>query len=98
MSTDLEKRMEVVEVEEKTGNFVGEPLERSSKSFQPIDEIRRDEAVQIIEDYIAAGGQQEWTEWEEKRLKRKIDWKLIPVVAVTMFFQLYDKNIMAQAV
>lgn len=98
MSADLEKKVEVVQVEEQFVTAVGEPLERTIKAYSSVDSHHHDDATQIIETYIAQGGAQEWAEFEEKRLRRKIDWRLVPVLCFTLFLQFYDKNIIAQAV
>lgn len=98
MAENMEKRVEIVEIEAKFRVSVGEPLERTIKPVRTIDTFRHDEATQVIEEYTAGGGAQEWSELEERRLRRKIDLKLIPVVCFTLFMQYYDKSIMAQAV
>lgn len=98
MDTAEEKKVEIVRIEEHCVTSVGEPLERTIKSYPSADSYRRDEASRIIEEYAAQGGAQEWAEFEEKRLRRKIDWRLVPVLCFTLFLQFYDKNIIAQAV
>lgn len=98
MAKDIEQGIQVVEVDVESRDSDGERAEKSPKPAESIDTYRQDEAVRVIQEYIAGGGQQDWSELEEKRLKRKVDWKLIPVLAITFFFQYYDKTIMSQAV
>lgn len=87
-----------MQVEEHFVTAVGEPLERTIKAYSSVDSYHRDEATQIIEEYTAQGGAQEWADFEERRLRRRIDWRLVPVLCFTLFLQFYDKNIIAQAV
>ncbi|KAH6999424.1 MFS transporter [Ilyonectria destructans] len=53
-----------------------------------------DEAVRVITQY---SGDQEWGEIEEKRLVRKIDRKLMPLMFLTYGLQYYDKAMLSQA-
>lgn len=54
-----------------------------------------DEAAKVFAQY---DGPLEWTEQEEKTLRRKIDWKLIPIMCFTSALQYYDKAMLGQAV
>lgn len=63
-----------------------------------VDSAHYDEALKILEDHIKNGGEESWTEQEEKRLRRKVDWRLIPVVCLSYGLQAYDKAMLSQAV
>lgn len=43
-------------------------------------------------------GDESWTEQEEIQVRRKIDWRLMPVLCVTYGLQYYDKAMLSQAV
>lgn len=77
---------------------VGEPLERSIRPVESIDTFHYDEATRIVADYTAGGGAQQWSESEETYLRRKVDWRVIPILSFSFFMQFYDKSILAQAV
>ncbi|KAM3419579.1 hypothetical protein BST61_g2918 [Cercospora zeina] len=53
-----------------------------------------DEAAKVFAQY---DGPLEWTEQEENTLRRKIDWKLIPIMCFTSALQYYDKAMLGQA-
>lgn len=59
------------------------------------DTIHQDEAVKVLGTY---GGGQTWTKEEESKLRRKIDWRLMPVLCLTYGMQYYDKAMLGQAV
>ena len=65
------------------------------KEKEIIDTIHTDEAMKVLASYT---GDHEWTELEEKKLRRKIDWKLLPILCITYGLQYYDKAMLAQAV
>lgn len=44
-----------------------------------------DIAAQILADYADTMGSEGWTEEEEKKLMRKVDWWLIPIVSVPLY-------------
>lgn len=67
-------------------------------SVSSIDVAQFDEALKIVEDHIRSGGQESWTEQEEKALRRKVDWRLIPVICLSYGLQAYDKAMLSQAV
>ena len=73
--------------------------EDTSSSLSPelhkIDTIHNDEALKVLANYR---GEQTWTDKEEKKLPRKIDWKLMPVLCATYGLQYYDKAMLSQAV
>lgn len=92
----IEKQDEIVEKEIVLG--IGVQPGTTIKSVGSIDSFHHDEAAKIIEEYTAGDGVKEWTESEERRLLRKVDWKLMPILCFTLFMQFYDKSILAQAV
>lgn len=55
----------------------------------------QDEALKVLDTY---GGNTEWTDAEERKLRRKLDWKLMPVLCMTYGMQYYDKAMLSQAV
>ncbi|TEA21380.1 putative transporter [Colletotrichum sidae] len=59
-----------------------------------VDTIHHDEALQVLEGYT---GDSAWTDKEESKLRRKIDWKLMPVLCMTYGLQYYDKAMISQA-
>lgn len=60
-----------------------------------MDTVHTDEAMKVLANYT---GEQEWTEEEEKKLRRKVDWKLLPIMCMTYTLQYYDKAMISQAV
>lgn len=65
------------------------------KALETVDTVHGDEAAKVFANYT---GEQEWTEAEEKKLQRKIDWRLLPVLCITYGLQYYDKAMLSQAV
>ncbi|KAK5023896.1 hypothetical protein LTS07_009021 [Exophiala sideris] len=59
-----------------------------------VDTLHNDEAVKVLANY---DGDQSWEEEEEKRLRRKIDRKLLPILCLTYAVQYYDKSMLSQA-
>lgn len=51
-----------------------------------VDTVHTDEAMRVLAAYT---GDQTWTDEEEKKLRRKIDWKLMPVLCLTYSLQYY---------
>jgi hypothetical protein len=60
-----------------------------------VDTIHNDEALTVLANY---DGEQTWTDAEEKKLRRKIDWRLMTVLCITYSLQYYDKAMLSQAV
>jgi hypothetical protein len=60
-----------------------------------VDTVHTDEAMKVLATYT---GEETWTEAEEKKLRRKVDWKLLPVLCMTYTLQYYDKAMISQAV
>lgn len=65
------------------------------KTTQTVDTIHNDEALKVLAGY---DGDQTWTDQEEKRVRRTIDWRLMPVLCMTYCLQYYDKAMLGQAV
>ncbi|KAJ5712615.1 hypothetical protein N7493_009083 [Penicillium malachiteum] len=59
-----------------------------------LDTIHNDEAIKVLANYT---GDETWTEEEEKKLLRRIDWRLMPILCVTYGLQYYDKAMYSQA-
>ena len=62
---------------------------------QTVDTVHNDEGLRVLNNYT---GDPNWEESEEKKLRRKIDWKLMPVLCITYGLQYYDKAMLSQAV
>jgi len=60
-----------------------------------VDTVHKDEAMKVL---VAYDGDQSWTDDEEKKLRRKIDWKLMPILCFTYSLQYYDNAMLGQAV
>jgi hypothetical protein len=60
-----------------------------------MDTAHTDEAMKVLANYT---GEQTWTDQEEKKLRRKVDWKLLPIMCMTYTLQYYDKAMISQAV
>ncbi|WJG35096.1 major facilitator superfamily domain-containing protein [Fusarium oxysporum Fo47] len=71
-----------------------EEADMTPKQGVEVDTVHQDEAMKVLEAY---GGDEAWTEAEEKKLRRKIDWKLMPVLCATYGLQYYDKAMLSQA-
>ncbi len=84
--SDIEKHQEVQR--EQLASDDGDAL-------KTIDTVHQDEAMRVLAGYQ---GPEEWTEQEEKRVRRKIDLRLMPVLCVTYGLQYYDKAMLSQAV
>lgn len=70
-------------------------LEEEFETQKQVDTVHGDEALKVI---AAAGGDDLWSQDEEKRLVRKIDRRLMPIVCVAYGIQFWDKVMIAQAV
>jgi hypothetical protein len=60
-----------------------------------LDTVHNDEAIKVLANYT---GDETWTDEEEKKLLRRIDWKLMPILCITYGLQYYDKAMFSQAV
>lgn len=63
--------------------------ENKTTPVGPVDTIHHDEALKVLANYQ---GETTWSEEEEKTLRRKVDWKLMPVLCITYGLQYYDKG------
>ncbi|KAJ5783075.1 hypothetical protein N7457_004849 [Penicillium paradoxum] len=64
------------------------------EKHKTVDTVHTDEAFKVIANY---SGDETWSEEEEKKLLRKIDWHLMPILCVTYGLQYYDKAMFSQA-
>ncbi|KAF5656338.1 allantoate permease [Fusarium circinatum] len=71
-----------------------EEADMTPKQGVEVDTVHQDEAMKVLEAY---SGDEVWTEAEEKKLRRKIDWRLMPVLCATYGLQYYDKAMLSQA-
>ncbi|KAF5588522.1 cutinase transcription factor 1 beta [Fusarium pseudoanthophilum] len=71
-----------------------EEADMTPKQGVEVDTVHQDEAMKVLGAYA---GDEAWTEAEEKKLRRKIDWKLMPVLCATYGLQYYDKAMLSQA-
>ncbi|ETS84147.1 hypothetical protein PFICI_02172 [Pestalotiopsis fici W106-1] len=81
---------------EKDATQMAEQVETANpiKKTQTVDTLRDDEALQVLANH---DGDQHWNEAEEDKLRRKIDWRLMPVLCMTYCLQYYDKAMLSQA-
>lgn len=77
-----DKAQEVIE-HEHVPNSPSEPMKVE------IDTKHGDEALKVIAGYT---GPTEWEPLEEKKLRRKLDKRLLPILMVTYALQYYDKG------
>ncbi|KAI8940646.1 hypothetical protein NX059_001916 [Plenodomus lindquistii] len=61
---------------------------------KPVDTVHGDEAARVLAGYT---GEETWTEQEETQVRRRIDWRLMPILCVTYGLQYYDKAMLSQA-
>lgn len=77
---DLEKTQEVHHEESKAS---GEPMNELKKHVT-VDTVHHDEAMKVLANY---DGPEAWDEAEEKRVTRKIDKRLLPILMATYGLQ-----------
>ena len=65
------------------------------KKEATVDTIHGDEAVKVLAQFA---GDREWNEQEERKLRHKIDRRLLPILCMTYGLQYYDKAMLGQAV
>jgi len=70
-------------------------VETGAGPKKEVDTVHTDEAMKVLANYT---GEETWAEEEEKKLRRKIDWKLLPIPCMTYTLQYYDKAMISQAV
>lgn len=71
-----------------------ESMEVESAGIKKIDTIHGDEAVKVLAAYE---GEQTWTEDEEKKLRTKIDIRLLPILCISYALLYADKVLLGQA-
>lgn len=90
------EHQETVNLAEDTIGAPNCPLPESDlEKAKPSDTVHDDQAVGVIAAY---SGDARWTEEEEKRLVKKIDRRLLPILFLTYALQYYDKAMLSQAV
>lgn len=70
-------------------------IEHEESGTKQLDTLHGDEAVKVLAAYT---GDAEWTDEEEKKVRRKIDIKLLWVLCVTYALLYYDKVMLGHAV
>ena len=65
------------------------------KKATTLDTLHNDEAIKVLAAYA---GDEVWNDAEEKRLVKKIDRRLLPLLVLTYGLQYYDKAMLSQAV
>lgn len=71
------------------------PADVGDGSLHKVDTVHTDEAMKVLAAY---SGDQDYTVQEEKKVRNKIDWRLLPILVVTYGLQYYDKTMISQAV
>ncbi|KAM0275740.1 hypothetical protein ACHAQH_007458 [Verticillium albo-atrum] len=79
---------------ESIGHVEGPDDVGPMKGLAQVDTVHNDEAMKVLANY---DGDSEWSEKEEKKLRRKVDWRLMPVLCATYGLQYYDKAMLSQA-
>lgn len=87
------EKSDAVEVEH--GNNSRADTAEMNPKFETIDTVHNDEAVRVLAGYT---GDHSWTPQEEKKLKRKLDRRVLSILCVTFALQYYDKAMIGQAV
>lgn len=85
-----EKEQDVVEARDAPP-----PADVGDGSLHKVDTVHTDEAMKVLAAY---SGDQHYTVQEEKKVRNKIDWRLLPILVVTYGLQYYDKTMISQAV
>ncbi|KAH7357504.1 major facilitator superfamily domain-containing protein [Pyrenochaeta sp. MPI-SDFR-AT-0127] len=81
------------EMYQETSVPTGSDVE-DGRQLKTIDTVHGDEAVKVLAAYT---GEESWTEKEETQVRRKIDWRLMPILCITYGLQYYDKAMLSQA-
>ncbi|PLB51437.1 MFS general substrate transporter [Aspergillus steynii IBT 23096] len=78
------------------GKVSSSHVENSNRTekVKTVDTVHQDEALKVLQNYT---GDETWTPAEEKKLVRKIDRKLLPLLCLTYGLQYYDKAMLSQA-
>ncbi|RFU34761.1 hypothetical protein B7463_g1530, partial [Scytalidium lignicola] len=88
---DHKEEATAVEVENRT--FDDQTMSDVQKPVV-VDTIHNDEGLVVLAGYT---GDQHWEPQEEKRLRRKIDRRLLSILCITFALQYYDKAMIGQA-
>ncbi|CAG8955640.1 hypothetical protein HYFRA_00009594 [Hymenoscyphus fraxineus] len=75
---------------ETTAELTNVKVAESDSSSQ----VHVDKGLEILNSY---DGDKEWTQEEENKLRRKIDYRLMPILCLTYGLQYYDKAMLGQA-
>jgi hypothetical protein len=75
------------------GNVESAPQDQSNEDLKRTI-TNNDEAARVFHEY---DGPLTWTPEEERRLRRKVDWRLMPILCTTYMLQYYDKAMLGQA-
>ncbi|KAL4821219.1 major facilitator superfamily domain-containing protein [Aspergillus spinulosporus] len=76
------------------GNGKADHIENTTEQPAAIDTTHTDEAMKVLARYTGA---ESWQPSDEKRLVRKVDWRLLPLLCLTYGLQYYDKAMLSQA-
>ncbi|KAJ5690689.1 hypothetical protein N7462_005081, partial [Penicillium macrosclerotiorum] len=81
-------------------DFISDGVKSSNSNLpevekaKTLDTVHNDEAIKVLANY---NGDETWTDEEEKKLVRRVDWRLMPILCVTYGLQYYDKAMFSQA-
>lgn len=78
MSESIKPEISLAECEKSAGTT--KPVSDEENGLKQIDTIHDDEAIKVLATYQGA---ETWEPLEEKKLRRQIDWKLLPVLCGT---------------
>ncbi|KAG6368878.1 hypothetical protein INS49_003096 [Diaporthe citri] len=91
MAEEVNKDLEVVVL--KSDGVDRLSNEKTLRNAESVDSFHHDEAAKVLVDYVSAGGPEEWSLLEEKNMIRKIDRRLLPVMAFTFFLTCWYKKV-----
>ncbi|KIW12833.1 hypothetical protein PV08_08020 [Exophiala spinifera] len=92
MTESIKPEINLSEYEKNDGNHTLAPDEENG--LRQIDTVHDDEAMKVLATYH---GDNTWEPLEERKLRSKIDWKLLPVLCGTYGLLYYDKAMLGQA-
>ncbi|KAI9148730.1 hypothetical protein HJFPF1_10772 [Paramyrothecium foliicola] len=93
----MEPHIRTMSTTEKADAAIGLGSDVDHSPVRPnlaVDTVHQDEAMRVLQAY---DGDESWTDTEETRLRRKVDWRLMPVLCGTYGLQYYDKAMLSQA-
>src|ERR1700760_3239964 len=92
---DLEKSNTEQVESVSPANYTGKEEQLAQvEDLKKIDTLHDDEGVKVLAAYQ---GEATWTPEEEKKLVRKIDFRLLTILCCTYGLQYYDKAMLSQA-